>query len=83
MLLFDDNDLEAQTGVKREEDIGDELSKANKADSLTSPEDTVSQSEASMAGESSTRRQTEDEENEEKERVLNESEAERFQKKLL
>lgn len=48
VLLFDDDDLEAQTGVKKEEDI--ELNgkqKSKKGEDLTSPEDTVSQSEAS------------------------------------
>ena len=58
VLLFDDDDFEAQTGVKKEEDIefDDSDKKPKKGQGLTSPDDTVSQSEASYAEESSTRR---------------------------
>ena len=57
VLLFDDDDFEAQTGVKKEEDIEfDDTEKPKKGEGLASPEDNVSQSEASYAEESSTRR---------------------------
>ena len=44
VLLFDDDDLEAQTGIKKEEDIDlieEEVTMPSKGESLVSPKETM------------------------------------------